>query len=559
MSVKNKILDNKSPVKLRVSYLYLCVITLLLSTFSYAQVTVKTDTTKIRIGEQIILKYAVDELEDVQFPKLELDSLKRLEVVKSFDVDTLKDRLIKKYAITSFDSGRFALPQQIIKIKNNSYKTDSIWIDVSTVAVDTIKQKLFPIKAIQKPSITFKDYAKAYWIWVLVAIFWIALVWYIFFRKRESEDEKIARLVAKIPPYELAVQQLHALDEKQLWQNNKIKAYYTELTDIIRDYLGKDIHIPTLELTTDEIIELINVQNESKNIGISSHIISEIEALLKNADLVKFAKSKPLANEIESDRHSAENIIKNIQPTINKYKEINEDVIEESIFEEVKLSTPNTSKKLSEKAKKNIIVISIVVLCLAGLGFGGKYIYDKAYTKIGHLLDTKSTEQLYNGQWQTQTFGNNDLSIDAPVVLKEETLIKLPERVKKLVVSMKTYEYVSLINQLQVMTMTSEYVEHVRLDINAAVKSGDAVLKVKPGVTDYNSTNEDITINGLTGKRTFGSYKDKGVLLDFQVFTFVKLNKVWMVSLAHKHNDNYGEKIIDRIITSIKINHENAE
>ena len=108
------------------------------------------------------------------------------------------------------------------------------------------------------------------------------------------------------------------MDEKLLWQNNKVKEYYSELTEIVRNYIGRDIEIPTFEQTSNEIIELIEAQNNKKKLGLSKETIATINSLLRNADLVKFAKSKPLSHEIEDDRKFAELIITKIQPKVSR-------------------------------------------------------------------------------------------------------------------------------------------------------------------------------------------------------------------------------------------------
>ncbi|MEZ4840265.1 MAG: hypothetical protein R2821_01770 [Flavobacteriaceae bacterium] len=62
--------------------------------------------------------------------------------------------MVKKYKLTSFDSGSYVIPKQSVFIWNQPYFTDSIRIDVATVAVDTLKQKMYPIKAIHKEPYT---------------------------------------------------------------------------------------------------------------------------------------------------------------------------------------------------------------------------------------------------------------------------------------------------------------------------------------------------------------------------------------------------------------------
>ena len=115
----------------------------------HGQVSTKIDTTSIRIGEQFNYEIIVDQTEDVRFPKFESDSLNRIGVVTAHKIDSLKNQLIKKYTLTSFDSGRYVIPGQEIFIRDKRFLTDQVIIDVATVEVDTIKQPMHHIKEIQ--------------------------------------------------------------------------------------------------------------------------------------------------------------------------------------------------------------------------------------------------------------------------------------------------------------------------------------------------------------------------------------------------------------------------
>jgi len=124
------------------------------SCFGYAQETPKitsaVDTTFIKIGEQIIwtVTVDVDTTANVIFP--EGQTFSPLETVEAFKTDTTrkKDRLLleKSYALTQFDSGSYKLPKQFIDINGQGFYTDSLRIDVATVPVDTLNQKMYDIK-----------------------------------------------------------------------------------------------------------------------------------------------------------------------------------------------------------------------------------------------------------------------------------------------------------------------------------------------------------------------------------------------------------------------------
>lgn len=311
--VRSSVVENYSK-KIFGIFLFICG-------FSFAQnpVEMVVDTTNIRIGEQIEYKISVDKQENILFPKLIMDSLQKVEVVKELKIDTTETKYIKKYLLTSFDSGRYVIPQQKIRIKNKEYLTDKLLIDVATVKVDTTKQNLYEIKSIKNQPIIFDDYKSYIWI-ALIVLALILLYYYFIFRKKKEQVVKENR----IPPYELAMQRLGELDEKQLWQHDKVKQYYVELTDIVRSYIERELKIPALESTTDELIETITDFSKISTLDLPKKTIKNLQKLLQEADLVKFAKFKPVQTDIEGHRVDSENIINDLQP-----KNVEEDEVVE--------------------------------------------------------------------------------------------------------------------------------------------------------------------------------------------------------------------------------------
>ena len=298
---------------------------LLISSLTYAQkVSVTTDTTNIRIGEQFLFKIVIKDTANVIFPE-KLENLTSLEVVKDVKIDTFKNSLIKKYLMTGFDSGAFYIPTQQIFIKNRAYLSDSVLINVATVLVDTTKQKMFPIKAIQTEPLVYDDF-KPYIIWVVLAILLIGLFIYYLKNRKNPEIEEV-EIINTLPPFEEALEKLQELDNKLLWQNNEIKKYYSELTEIVRVFIEKELEIPALEITTHELVSLLSDYNNPKNIKPAKETIRKLNALLQEADLVKFAKSTPISHEIEEDRRDAEKVLNDLKP-IPLIEEIKENELE---------------------------------------------------------------------------------------------------------------------------------------------------------------------------------------------------------------------------------------
>lgn len=282
-------------------------------------VKAEVDTTNIRIGEQFSYKLTVSDTANVILPNL--NNLKGLEVVDSTKIDTIKSSLIRKFILTGFDSGAFYIPQQQVFIRNRAYLTDSILINVATIPVDTTKIKMFDVKPVIEEPIIFDDY-KHYipWAFLLIAVI-IVLIWFLKNRKKSEETPEVVIIKS---PLEEALESLSTLDDKLLWQNNEVKKFYSELTEIVRTYIEKELKIPALEQTTDELISTLFDFNEVETIDTDKGTISKLRDLLQEADLVKFAKSKPLANEIEEDRKDAEHILQNLKSKSVKEETIND-------------------------------------------------------------------------------------------------------------------------------------------------------------------------------------------------------------------------------------------
>lgn len=125
---------------------------------------------------------------------------------------------------------------------------------------------------------------------------------------------------------------------------NDPKAYYTELTDVIRTYIKDRFNFNALEMTSAEIIEhLMQVKDQQS--------IAELKLLFETADLVKFAKHAPLMNE-------------NDMNLVNAVDFINETKEEED---------PNAKKepteiRVEEKRSKQGRIILICSIVLTSVG-----------------------------------------------------------------------------------------------------------------------------------------------------------------------------------------------
>jgi heme/copper-type cytochrome/quinol oxidase subunit 2 len=510
-------------------------------------VTISVDTTTIRIGEQIQYKISVNETNNVIFPEFKLDSLGKVEVVEALAIDTLKNRLEKKYLLTSFDSGQYIIPQQKILINNKQFLTDSLLVNVATVKVDTTKQKMHLIKSIKREPKTFDDYKHLWW-WAIPILLLFALILYFIFRK------KIEKIIPKVyvAPIQEAMQRLKELDEKQLLQQNKIKVYYSELTDIVRTYIEKDIKIPALESTTNELIETIIDFNESSKLGISKETIKQLEEVLKSADLVKFAKSKPIIEEIRSDRNSIEEILKNTQNAVHIANLNKADIITDSAtsYEETAI-TNKTAKKSS--FKKYIIIISIVIiLVISALGYFG-------YRYVKNNVLGKTTSEMIEEQWYKASYGNPKITLETPEILTLQSL-QLPDDSMSTIGDFKIYAYGSPISNFYIAVSTTYFISELdKMDLDAGINSALNGMEKQFNTRFKNIKKDNIKIDGIKGKKASVEYKriheatqvQEDYILTMLFFADTKgMRQVYVSSLW---SDDSAESVVNRIIKSVSL------
>lgn len=283
------------------------------------QVTAKLDRSTIRIGDQVKLHLTVfqQKKEQVVFPVLADTLSSKVQVLTSSKTDTIIDKndqnnitVTKSYLITSFDGGQYTIaPFKFIKGKD-TLKTDELHLDVASVKVDTTKS-IYDIKQPLTVSYSFWDWLRDNWhviVFTLIAVALIGGVIYYFYKRAKNKPVvEVPKPV--IPIHTLALNKLNVLRDKKLWQQGEVKEYYIELTDVIREYLEKRYLIKTQEKTTDEIFKSLS------NADIEAESKKMLFELLRNADLVKFAKGNPVALENEQSMVNAVDLVKKTQKT----------------------------------------------------------------------------------------------------------------------------------------------------------------------------------------------------------------------------------------------------
>ncbi|MFV8321749.1 hypothetical protein [Flavobacterium sp. LS2R12] len=534
----------------------LYLLLLLLSTAVFAQqkqVVTSIDTTKNKIGAEfkLSIKTTVDTSSKVIFPKLK--NFGALEVIQSYPIDTVKMdgryELIKKYGLTQFDSGRYVVPSIKIFIDSKPFMTDSLLVEVANVQVDTLKQKMFDIKDIAPADNSIGDW----WKYLLIVAMIIGIGAFIYWFIKKRQEKKLQEEIYKTP-IEKATSLLDTLEKKELWQKGEVKAYYSELTDIARNYIEEAIEIPAMESTTSELIQGLRAASVKKKMKLSQEIIENLERVLKQADLVKFAKSKPLDFEITEDRNKIQKAILTLDNSIPVEIPVEEDMLLNEAQRQKQIQI-----QLRKQRNKRIVtaVASVVFLLAATTTF---FIVTKGFDYVKDNIIGHPTKELLEGEWVKSEYGNPGIIIETPKVLKRVDLTKtLPKNGMALIKEMQSFAYGSVLDRFYVMVSTLKFKAETQIDL---AKSMDGALQSleAQGAQNMIVKQEDFETNeGVKGLKAYGTFSQidsdnkTTAKMYYEAILFSQEGGLQQILIFHEEGDKYGNEISERVLNAVEL------
>jgi hypothetical protein len=295
----------------------------LLQKFSFAQnvqAFALIDTSRIKIGEQAKIDLFINYQGDaksfkIQWPQLSDTLRKEIEIVNVSKIDTTipdknQPKNIQQHQtiyVTSFDSGFWAISPFKFILNNDTAKpiyTQALLLEVQTIPVDTSEVSIKDIKPVFDEPTDWKEYLP-YIYWGLAILAVLALFYFIVYKLALKKKHKPVPIQKpKIPAHITALRDLETIRNMKLWQDGKTKEYYTAITDTIRVYIEGRYEVAAMELTSDEIMQVMRSQ------VIDSVSKDRLKQILALADFVKFAKAQPIDIENEMTLNNAFEFVK---------------------------------------------------------------------------------------------------------------------------------------------------------------------------------------------------------------------------------------------------------
>ena len=264
-------------------------------------VSASIDSTSLMLGDQTDLHLQVtqDAGERVEWPVFGETLQPGIEIVDRTIVDTLrlKDgriQLNQYLTLTSFKDSLFSIDPIAVTRGEDTFWTDPMALNIiQPFEIDTTNA-ITDIKDIEKAPINWWGIVR--WLLIAIGLFLLVDLGFRLWKWWEKNHKPVGIPVEpekQRPADEIALEKLDAIKEAKIWRDGKVKEYQTELTDVVREYIGRRFDVQSTEKTSDETLRAMKPLIEKE-------LYSKLSKMLQLADLVKFAKWHMTPDENES-------------------------------------------------------------------------------------------------------------------------------------------------------------------------------------------------------------------------------------------------------------------
>lgn len=243
---------------------------------------------------------------------IELRGVAKLDTI---DLGTGRQQINYSVPLQSFDSGVYLLPRfEYIAGKDTVFSNNLVLKVVPVIVGDNEAISGFmPVEEPLNVSIfdQLPDWLYDYWWIIVIILLMIGAIIYLIIRFKQTGSLNLVKK-KELLPHEVALFNLEKLKNKKLWEQGMEREYFTELTEILRIYLQSRFRINAMEMTTRQIVEMLE---SSAEISDKKEYVKQI---LDVADFVKFAQLRPLPSENTEAFDNAIRFVNETKPIENE-------------------------------------------------------------------------------------------------------------------------------------------------------------------------------------------------------------------------------------------------
>ena len=117
------------------------------------------------------------------------------------------------------------------------------------------------------------------------------------------------------PPWELALEALERLRRSTMIEEGKLAEHVDAVTDVVRQYLGARFGFDGLEATSREVRRAV------RNVKPTLPVLAEIDRMLDESDLVKFARVTPAPDDCRMLLELGDAVVRATMPVASSIRE----------------------------------------------------------------------------------------------------------------------------------------------------------------------------------------------------------------------------------------------
>jgi len=227
------------------------------------------------------------------------------------------------YLLTGWEAGTYSLPDLTVDYQTASGGKKSLRVPGVKITIASVlpkgksKEELLALnpKDIKGPVGLPPRYQFLWWFLAGAALIGLVVLATLLIRKYwPKKAEAILEETTIVEPAHLiAFRRLEALQKAGYLDQGDFKTYYSELSEIIREYMENRFQVRALEMTTEEFLVYLTGNNCLER----PHQLLLTE-FLKSSDLVKFAKYLPLIQEADRAYGMSRRLVEETKEKVSK-------------------------------------------------------------------------------------------------------------------------------------------------------------------------------------------------------------------------------------------------